>query len=206
MPVTLATPPTAVLTELARTLPRLSQSAGIEARAPAIARAAARFVLAGNLRVARAVSDIDEADAVPTPVYVVGLDELAKGRLGEGARLALWSHIVATEAGPVSAEVGADNGRFAQVSNGIAVSRVRSSLLRMAKASSADAADGEAAQLRIPALHTSLLWIRGKGETFEVLESSVAGLAVGQHFTAAALLRILKPAAEAALRNPEAEG
>jgi hypothetical protein len=206
MPVTLATPPDAVLAELAKTLPRIARSTAVEERAPAITRAASRFELAGDMRVARSPEEIPDADALPLPVYVLGLDELAKGRLEKGAQLALWSHIVATEAGSVSAEVRSDNNRFAQVSNNIAVGRARSSLLQMVQNESADAPDGEAAELRIPALHTSLLWIKGRREAFEVLDSALAELTDGQRYSAAELVKILRPVAEARLREPEAEG
>ncbi|HYR09291.1 MAG TPA: hypothetical protein VEQ60_16015 [Longimicrobium sp.] len=206
MPVTLATPPDAVLAELARALPRIARSAAVQQRAPAITRAASRFTLAGNMRVARSIDDISDADALPMPVYVVGLDDLAKGNLRAGARLVLWSHIVATEAGPVSAEVRSDNSRFAQVSNSVAVGRARASLLKLAQSTGGDALDGEAAELRIPALHTSMLWIRGPRETFEVLDSALPELPEGHRYSAAELTKILRPIAEARLRNPEAEG
>jgi hypothetical protein len=206
MPVTFAKPPDAILAELARTLPRIAGSDAIRLRAPAITRAASRFSLAGDMRVARALADIHDADALPMPVYIVGLDELAKGNLGGAAHLALWSHIVATEAGPVSAEVRSDNSRFAQVSNNVAVGRARASLLKLAQSDGADGPDGEASELRIPALHTSLLWVKGRRETFEVLDSSLAELPEGRRFSGAELSKILKPIAAARLRSPEAEG
>lgn len=206
MPVTLATPPDAVLAELAKTLPRIARSTAVQERAPSITRAASRFELATDMRVARSPDEIPDADALPMPVYVVGLDDLAKGKLDKAARLALWSHIVATEAGPVSAEVRSDNSRFAQVSNNVAVGRARNSLIQMAQNEGADAPDGEAAELRIPALHTSLLWIKGGREAFEVLDSALSELTEGQRYTAAELLKILRPAAEARLRAPEGEG
>jgi len=208
MPITLAAPPESVMTELAATLPRIAGSAAVEERAPSITRAAGRFSLGGQMRVARAPADIADADALPIPVYVLGLDQLAEGRLEDGARLALWSHIVSTEAGPVSAEVTSEGSQFAQVSNARAVGRARSSLIRMAEGEGegADAPDGEAAELRIPALHTSLLWIRGRRPTLEVLDTQLAELRVGRRYSAEELAAILQPIAQQRLRDPEGEG
>ena len=205
MPITLATPPEAVLTELATALPRIGPSHTIRQRAPAITRAAGRFELAANMRVARTLDEISDTDALPMPVYVVGLDDLARGELAKAARLALWSHIVATDAGPVSAEVRSDNSRFAQVTNSLAVGRARTSLMRMSRGEGAASLDGEAAELRIPALNTSLLWVKGARETFEVLDSALPELPEGDRFSAADLTRILRPIAEARLREPNSD-
>ena len=204
MPVTLATPPTEAADELGKRLPPLARSASIEARAPAIGRAASRFELKANMRVARSLAEVADADVVASPVYALGLDQLAKGKLGDGARLTAWSWVIATEAGAVSAETVAGTNRFAQVTNAASAGRFRRALLRMADGS-ADV-DGEAVQLRIPALHTSLLWIKGGREVYEVLDTCIAGLDVGRRYTAAELLKIFKPEAEARLRNPELDG
>lgn len=204
MPVTLATPPEAAAAELGKRLPPLARSAALEARAPAIGRAATRFGLKADMRVARSLAEVADADAVASPIYALGLDQLAKGKLGDGARLTGWSWVIATEAGAVSAETTADTNRFAQISNAASAGRFRRALLRMA-AGSGDA-DGEAVQLRIPALHTSLLWIKGKREVFEVLDSGIAGLEIGRRYSAAELQKILKPEAEASLRTANLDG
>lgn len=205
MPVTLATPPDSVLAEIARTLPRIARSAAVRQRAPEITLAASRLALGGSMRVARSLDDITDADALSLPVYVLGLDDLATGSLG-GAQLSLWSHIVATEAGPVLVEVSSHNGRFAEVSNSAAAGRARELLLKLRQSGARDAPDGEAAELRIPALHTSLLWVRGARETFEVIESALPELSEEHLYTAAELTGILRPIAAARLREPEAEG
>lgn len=204
MPVTLATPPIAAVESLAQRLPPLAQSAALEARAPAIGRAAARFGLKADMRVAKGIDEVADADAVATPVYAVGLDQLAKGKLGEGAKLAAWAWVIATEAGPVSAETSADTNKFAQISNAASAGRFRRALIGMAQRGSD--ADGEAVQLRIPALHTTLLWVKGRRELFEVLDSSVAGLEIGRRYTQAELVKILKPEADAQLRGGDVEG
>ena len=204
MPVTLVPPPTPAGAELAERLPPLAESSALAVRAPAIGRAAERFGLKENLRLATSVADVAEADAVASPVYALGLDQLAKGRLGDGAKLAAWSYVMATEAGPVSAETTADTLRFAQVNNAASAGRFRRALMQIA-ANPGDA-DGEAVQLRIPALHTSLLWVKGRREVYEVLDTLVPGLEVGRRYSAAELVRILKPEAEAVLRNPDLDG
>ncbi|GAB3510058.1 hypothetical protein [Pseudoxanthomonas daejeonensis] len=204
MPITLATPPEAAAAELGERLPPLARSAALEARAPAIGRAAGRFELKGNMRVARSLAEVADADVVASPVYALGLDQLAKGKLGDGARLTAWSWVIATEAGAVSAETLAETNRFAQITNAASAGRFRRALLDMA-AGNADA-DGEAVQLRIPALHTSLLWIKGRREVYEVLDTSVAGLQTGRRYTAAELLKVLKPEAESRLRNDTLDG
>ena len=204
MPVTLATPPEAAAAELGQRLPPLARSAALEARAPAIGRAAARFGLKADLRVARTLAEVADADAVASPVYALGLDQLAKGKLGDGAKLAGWAWVVATEAGPVSAETTADTHKFAQISNAASAGRFRRALLRLAE--KGDEADGQAVQLRIPALHTSLLWVKGKREIYEVLDSPVAGLEVGRRYTAAELRKILKPEADSRARTTDLDG
>jgi hypothetical protein len=204
MAVTLVPPPPAAGAELAERVPPLARSAALAERAPAIGRAAARFGLRDNLRLAGTLAEVADADAVASPVYALGLDELARGRLGEGARLAAWSYVMATEAGAISAETTADNFRFAQVSNAASAGRFRRALVRMA--TGPDDADGEAVQLRIPALHTSLLWVKGRRELFEVLDTAVPGLEIGRRYTAQELLAVLKPQAEAALRTPDLDG
>lgn len=204
MPITLATPPEAAAAELGKRLPPLARSAALEARAPAIGRAAGRFELKADMRVARSLAEVADADVVASPVYALGLDQLAKGRLGDGAKLAAWSWVIATEAGAVSAETTADTHRFAQISNAASAGRFRRALLRMAEGSGD--ADGEAVQLRIPALNTSLLWIKGRREVYEVLDSAVAGLEAGRRYTAAELQEILRPEAEARLRNADLDG
>jgi hypothetical protein len=204
MPITLAIPPEAAAAELGKRLPPLARSAALEARAPAIGRAATRFELKADMRVARSLADVADADVVASPVYALDLDQLVKGKLGDGARLTAWSWVIATEAGAVSAETTAGTNRFAQISNAASAGRFRRALLRMAQGSGD--ADGEAVQLRIPALHTSLLWIKGKREVYEVLDSPVAGLETGRRYTAAELQKILKPEAESQLRNPDLDG
>lgn len=204
MPVTLVTPPAAAIGELGRRLPPLGQSAALDAHAPAIGRAAARFGLQANMRVARTLAEVADADAVASPVYALGLDQLAQGKLGDGARLAAWAWVIPTEAGPVSAETIAGTNRFAQISNAASAGRFRRALLRLAD--HGDEADGEAVQLRIPALHTSLLWVKGKQELYEVLDSGVAGLETGRRYTADELKRILRPEAEARLRSANLDG
>ena len=204
MPITLATPPEAAAVELGKRLPPLARSAALEARAPAIGRAASRFDLRADMRVARNLTDVVDADVVASPVYSLGLDQLAKDKLGDGARLTGWSWVIATEAGAVSAETTADTHRFAQISNAASAGRFRRALLQLAQAGGE--ADGEAVQLRIPALHTSLLWIKGSRELYEVLDTSVAGLEVGRRYTAAELKRILKPEAQSRLRNADLDG
>ncbi len=69
----------------------------------------------------------------------------------------------------------------------------------------ADEPDVEAAELRIQALHTSLLWIRGGG-VLEVLDTQLPGLRIGRRYSAEELVRILQPIATERLRNPEGEG
>lgn len=204
MPVTLATPPEAAAVELGKRLPPLARSAAIEARAPAIGRAATRFNLRSDMRVARSLAEVADSDVVASPVYALGLDQLAKGKMGDGAKLTGWSWVIATEAGAVSAETIAGTNRFAQISNAASAGRFRRALLLMAQGSGD--ADGEAVQLRIPALHTSLLWIKGKREVYEVLDTTVAGLVVGRRYTAAELQKILKPEAESRLRTPNLDG
>lgn len=204
MPVTLATPPEAAAAELGKRLPPLARSAALEARAPAIGRAASRFELRADMRVARSLADVADADVVASPVYALGLDQLARGRLGDGARLTGWSWVIATEAGAVSAETTADTHRFAQITNAASAGRFRRALLRLGEGSGD--ADGEAVQLRIPALHTSLLWIKGRREVYEVLDTAVAGLETGRRYSAADLLKILKPEADARLRDDALDG
>ncbi|WP_235976705.1 hypothetical protein [Sandaracinobacteroides hominis] len=80
---------------------------------------------------------------------------LPADKLGDGAKLAAWAWVIATEAGPVSAETTADTNKFAQISNAASAGRFRRALIGLAQRGGD--ADGEAVQLRIPALHTVLL-------------------------------------------------
>lgn len=207
MPITFAEAPAGTTAGLARALPALGRSAAIEARAPAITRAADRFSLGGAMRVARTLGEVATADAVATPVYILGLADIAAGRIVDGARLKLWAHIVPTAAGAVSAESRASDTRFSQISNGIAVGRFRNALTRMATAPQ-PGDNGEVAQLRIPALHTTLLWLKGsrRNDSFEPVETSLSSLKVGQRYTAAELANALKPFAAQRRANPDADG
>lgn len=215
MPVTLAIPPAAVLEELARTLPRVAASTAIGQRSPAITRAAGRFNLAQQLRLARTPVEVADADAIAMPVYTVGLDDLAAGRLQDGAKQVLWSQIVTTEAGPVSAEVDSRKNSFAQITNAAAGGRARASLIRLSQGAGmrrgaadddADEPDGEAAELRIPALHFSFLWFRGGRGSFEVLDSTDPQLPVGRRIGAAALQTLLQARAAERLAAEDADG
>ncbi len=183
MPITFATPPAGIAATLAATLPQLGRSTAIEMRAPAITEAANQFALGDGLRVASNLGDVEGADAIATPVYVLGLDQLIAGNVAGGARLALWAHIMPTAAGAVSAEVSAADTKFAQISNGIAIGRFRNVVTRMATEET-PSGDGEVAQLRIPALQLTLLWLRKPGaDQFEPVEVGSPSLKVGQHYT-----------------------
>jgi hypothetical protein len=76
----------------------------------------------------------------------------------------------------------------------------------MARSDAPDAPDGEAAELRIPALNTSLLWIRGGRGVLEVLDTQLSELRIGQVYSAEDLAGILRPIAQARLGNPQGEG
>lgn len=205
MPINFAKPPAAMAANLAAVLPRLAASATLEARAPAITRGAARMAVGDAMRIAATLADVREADAITTPVYILGLEDLAAGRIGQSAKLKLWAQIVPTEAGAVSAEARASDAHFSQMSNGISVGRFRNALARMAAAPPAD--DGEVAQLRIPALHITLLWLKGgKSERFEVIDAPPGVLTNGQILSAAELAAALKPHAASRLANRNADG
>ncbi len=144
--------------------------------------------------------DVATADAIATPVYVLGLDELAKGNIVRGARLALWSHILSSEAGPVSAEVSAATSRFAQMTDSRAIARLKTRLVALSTEDEKDG-DFQVAQLRIPALHLSLLWLKSAGghDVFEPTEATGDAVKVGQRYTEAELAAALR--AEAAARG-----
>jgi hypothetical protein len=206
MPITFAKPPAAMAGNLAAVLPRLAASTTLEARAPAITRAASRIAIGDQLRMATNLAEVADADGFTTPVYTLGLEDLAAGKLAQGAKLKLWAQILPTEAGAVSAESRASDAKFAQVSNGISVGRFRNALTRMAAAPPAD--DGEVAQLRIPALHITLLWLKGgrSGDRYEVVDAPPGVLTNGQKFSAAELAAALKPHATSRLANRNADG
>ena len=204
MPITFAKAPAAMAGNLAAALPKLAASSAIEARAPAITRAAARIAVGEQLRIATKLADVAEADAVTTPVYTLGLGDLAAGKVAQGAKLKLWAQILPTEAGAVSAEARASDGKFAQISNGIGVGRFRNALTRMAAAP--PAGDGEVAQLRIPALHVTLLWLKGGNDRYEVVDAPPGVLPIGKIFSAVELAAALQPHAASRLANPDADG
>jgi hypothetical protein len=206
MPINFAKPPAAMAANLAAALPRFASSAALEARAPAITRGAARLALGDAMRMATTLAEVRDADAVATPVYMLGLDDLAAGRISQSAKLKLWAQIVPTEAGAVSAEARASDARFAQMSNGISVGRFRNALTRMAAAPPAD--DGEVAQLRIPALQITCLWLKGgkAGDRFEVVDAPPGVLPIGQTYSAAELAAALKTHAVSRLANAQADG
>lgn len=196
MSITFAEPPAAVMSALEAVMPRIGRSAAIEARSPAIARAANAF--APQFRVPRRLADMASADAIATPVYVLGLDELGRGNIVRGARLALWSHILGSEAGPVSAEVSAVTSRFAQMTDSRAISRLRTRLTAMAAEDEREG-DFQVAQLRVPALHLSLLWLKSADghDVFEPTEVTGGAVKVGQRYTEAELAAALRGAAQA---------
>jgi hypothetical protein len=206
MTISFAKPPAAMAGNLAAVMPRLAISGGIEARAPAIARAANRMAAGVAMKMATTIGDVAEAEALTTPVYMLGLDAIAAGRIADGAKLKLWAQIVPTEAGAVSAEARASDAHFAQVSNGISVGRFRNALTRLAAAP--PTGDAEVAQLRVPALHLTLLWLKGKGgiDSYEVVDAPPGVLSVGQKLSAAELAKALKPLAAARMANPNLDG
>jgi hypothetical protein len=206
MTISFAKPPAAMAANLAAVLPRLAASASLEARAPAITRGAARLSAGSAMRIAVNLDDVRDADAVATPVYVLGLRDLAAGKIIEGAHLKLWAQIMPTQAGAVSAEARASDARFAQMSNGISVGRFRNALTRMAAAPPAD--DGEVAQLRIPALQITCLWLKGgrNADRFEVVDAPPGLLPIGQIYSAAELAAALKAHAASRLANATADG
>lgn len=206
MTITFAKPPAAMAGNLAAVMPRLAISTGIDARAPAISRAANRMAAGVAMTMATNLDEVAEAEALTTPVYTLGLDAIAAGRIADGAKLKLWAQIVPTEAGAVSAEARASDAKFAAMSNGISVGRFRNALTRMAAAP--PAGDAEVAQLRVPALHLTLLWLKGKGgvDSYEVVDAPPGGLGVGQKLTAAELAKALKPLAAARMADPDLDG
>ena len=191
MSITFAEPPAAVSAALEAVMPRIGRSASIEARSPAIARAANAFSV--QLRTPRKLDEVATADAIATPVYVLGLDELAKGNIAHGAKLALWSHILSSEAGPVSAEVSATTSRFAQMTDSRAIARLKTRLVAMASADD-HKGDYEVAQLRIPALHLSFLWLKAAGgkDVFEPTEATGDAVKVGKRYSEAELAAALR--------------
>lgn len=196
MSITFAEPPAAVMSALEAVMPRIGRSTAIEARSPAIARAANAF--APQFRVPRRLQEVASADAIATPVYVLGLDELQRGNIVRGAKLALWSHIMASEAGPVSAEVSAVTQRFAQMTDSRSIARLRTRLTAMA-ATDDEKGDYQVAQLRIPALHLSLMWLKSANgqDVFEPTEVTGDLLRVGRRYSEQELTAALRGAAGA---------
>lgn len=196
MSITFVEPPAAVTAALEAVMPRIGRSAAIEARSPAITRAASAF--GPQLRVPRKLSQVATSDAIATPVYVLGLDELARGNIAHGAKLALWSHILPSEAGPVSAEVTASTAKFAQMTDSRATARFRTRLTTMAAADE-EKDDFQVAQLRIPALHMTFLWLKSAGghDRFEPVEVTGDAVRVGQSYSEAELATALRSAAQA---------
>jgi hypothetical protein len=197
MPITFAIPPVAIMAALEDAMPRLGRSAAIEARSPAISRAANAFGPGAQLRIPRTLRHVLSADAIAMPVYVLGLDQLARGNIVRGAKLALWSHILPSEAGPVSAEVNAVTTRFAQVSESRATARLRTRITTMASTDEDGDDDHQVAQLRIPALHVTLLWLKSEQgrDVFEPVEVTGTVLRVGQRYSEAELAAALRGAA-----------
>ena len=197
MSITFAEPPAAVTSALEAVMPRIGRSAAIEARSPAISRAASAF--GPQLRVPRQLREVASADMIATPVYVLGLDELARGNIVRGAKLALWSHILSSEAGPVSAEVNAATSRFAQMTDSRAISRLRTRLTAMAADDDDKGGDFQVAQLRIPALHLSFLWLKSAGgqDVFEPTEVTGDAVVVGRRYSEQELAAALRGPATA---------
>lgn len=203
MSITFAEPPPAVLTALEAALPKLGRSAAIEARSPAIGRAARGFAGGAQLRIPRRLDQVANADAIATPVYVLGVDDLIRGKVVDGAKLALWSHILSSEAGPVSAEVDANTARFAQISDSRAAARLRNRITMMATSDEGRQGEYQVAQLRVPALHLTLLWLKstdGK-DLFEPVEATGNDVQIGQHYTQEQLVAALRAPAAARAAN-----
>ena len=197
--------PPAALEALTAAMPRVAALPSITLRGPAIGVATRDFTLAA--RVPPSLATEASADgAIPAPVHVVGLQELAAGGDVRKAPLAIWTHLLmeqANVAAAVLADVDAKTMKFAAVTEG---EQVRSIGQSVREAAGAGGGDYELAMIRVPALYLSAVWLKGRNGAADVLipsDSPKSPLVAGKRYSPEEFNAALKAVAEQELRETD---
>jgi hypothetical protein len=201
MPLDIAQPPAASISSLNAVLPKVAGSRGIALQAPLLAQGANR-----------ALQEKGTSDAprplLSSPVYVLGLDAIVAGRDFSTAKLALWTHFLASvpdgDNQVVAADVNADTSRFASLKEGPQVLAFYRQVQVLVQAPDIGPQSFELAQLRIPALHVKAVWLKDKaggGDVVIPVAPTDPTLTPGRRYSVPEFLAALRPAAESAIAH-----
>jgi hypothetical protein len=187
-------PPQAVAA-IEAALPRLTRAvegtdgralrAGVVLRGPDIARGLGRLSTRAGI-----------ATPIAAPVHVVGLDRLAAGGDLPRGEPQLWSQILDADDAPgvALADVDARTWRFAAVAEGQGVRALASSITALR--AEGGGPDRDLALLRIPALHLTAVWLKGRaGPSDDVIipnAGPIAPLEPGKRYTLTEFLAITR--------------
>ncbi|QMW21899.1 hypothetical protein [Sandaracinobacteroides saxicola] len=222
MPLILQEPPAQALAAIDAAVPKLTRLAPVqpdsgpavvanprvELRGAAIARGVTAFARARATGIfrdrARAEVAVRASAATPVaaPVHVLGLDELSRGGDLRASRPKLWTHFLNDgEDRPAAvADVDAANFRFASVEEGASVVSLGGRVRALAS-EEANAPDRELAMIRVPALHLTAIWLKGRaGPQDDVVipnDGPIAPLEPGRRYALQEFMDIVKPMAAA---------
>ncbi len=165
MPLEITQPPSQSLESLSTTLPRLAARAGVARQAPLITR-----VLEMATQHPSALHVTPVAPVLSSPVYVLGLDTIAARRGLSAARLMAWTHLLPSAGTEVvSADVKADTHEFLGLTEGPHPNVFVQQVQTLQTSSEVEGHSYQLAQLRVPALHVTAVWLRDKEGTSDVL-------------------------------------
>ena len=203
MPVHFQEAPKASVEALEAAMPRIAGRASLSTHAPEIGAAASRVLRAGGTTKA-------EAAVISAPVHVLGLDDIVARKKLSAAPVKVWTHLLpdGDKAPQVLADVDANTHKFAAITQGQQVNSLGLQLRRVETDTRASEQDYDVAVIRVPALHLSAVWLKGRNGAADVIvpnESPSSPLTAGKHYSFDEFMAALKPMAEAQLRQTDPE-
>ena len=203
MPVHFAEAPKASVEALEAALPRIAARASLAAQAPRIGAAASRMLGAAS------TADAGQA-VISAPVHVLGLDHIVAGKKLSAAPIKVWTHLLpdGDKAPDVLADVDALTNKFSAITEGQQVSSLGRQLRSVETEGRTSEKDYDVAVIRIPALHLSAVWLKGRNGAADMIvpnESPSSPLTAGRHSSFAEFMSALKPLAETQLRQTDPE-
>ncbi len=149
-----------------------------------------------------AIGPAGSDNLLPHKVFTVGLSDLVSGNWVAAAQLVGWRYLMQRQGVPgVSAEVAVSSSgehRFAQLNEGPFVDQTAHLIAEVDGREPMKGGSYELAVLRIPALYVMALWMRGNGQSEDVIipmEPTLETLEPGHQYTIAELSPILAAAA-----------
>ena len=165
MALEIAQPPSQSLQALSAALPRLAARVGITSHAPLITR-----TLEMTTQHPSALQVAPVTPVLSSPVFILGLDAIAN-RIGLAAtRQVFWTHLLPSEGDAVvAADVKSDHHEFAALTQGPHPSAFLQQVRTLQGSPAMEGHSYQLAQLRIPALHVTAVWLRDKDGKNDIL-------------------------------------